>query len=242
MAYATETHSIWNLAPSGAALSKGNSTSPYPPSLCCGQRLLWSMTTKKLLAFWGPLPSQGGSRNTETEGAGGIKSSALLTTVHKTPERRMSTSSSSKALASSSQNTSQQHTKPSRRHAQTNYSLHYLSFPQPFSGGNFILFTSVGRFPVHVPENLAKYEERHVLIKYSHNCTNAQLYISNALIHHSIRTYTWAVPMKIWGSEHRIRPSFSWSFCHQWRGRDSVLEDGKRHMLDPHRHADQPVI
>lgn len=82
----------------------------------------------------------------------------------------------------------------------------------------FSSLTSTGRFPVCKPENLVKYEERH-LVHYSHNCTNAQLYISNTLIYHSIRRYTWAVPMRIWGSEHRIRPSLSWSdFCHQWKG------------------------
>lgn len=80
-------HSIWSTAPSGAALSKGSSTSPRALSLGCGQGLLGSITAQTPWALWAPLPSEVGALETwEYKGMEGKKSS-LPSLLPKTPDR-----------------------------------------------------------------------------------------------------------------------------------------------------------
>lgn len=110
-------HSIWNMAPSGAALSKGNSTSPHALSLRCGQGLLGSITAQMLWARWGPLPSQGGvtGQGLETWECKGMerKKSPLPPLLPKTPQRHMSSLTTLKLWPG-------QRTQPHTRHTQTN--------------------------------------------------------------------------------------------------------------------------
>lgn len=157
MAYATTTHPVWSLAPSGGAFSRGGSASPAPPSLC-------SVMAGELRAHWGPSI---GPTSTITERDGGIKSSPLNS--HNPKDTRAVWVSQQQHALASSNNTSQSSTGGQAEEMLGPTVLSMRNPPQPFSGGNSTRH-SLLQADFQQPE--PKAQLRHLLMHHSHKCTH----------------------------------------------------------------------